>query len=211
MEDSKVIRYGGETYRVQGSCRYFMSDKQTAPERLLHRRIWIENNGAIPEGYVIHHIDGDRLNNNLENLACVPRGKHLAKHMQAYYAVEENKEANRQQLYDVRELASEWHGSAEGKEWHSDNSKAMWKNKTPGTSTCQTCGKVFETWFPTRAKFCSNACEQKGSYSKHKTEPKVCPCCGKEFLAYRYKPVTYCSKKCSNSAIARGFRIQSDT
>ena len=29
------------------------------------------HNGEIPEGYHVHHIDGDRYNNNIENLECL--------------------------------------------------------------------------------------------------------------------------------------------
>jgi hypothetical protein len=36
-----------------------------------HRIIWIMHNGEIPQGMVIDHIDGDKTNNNIENLRCV--------------------------------------------------------------------------------------------------------------------------------------------
>lgn len=37
-----------------------------------HRYVWEKANGQIPEGWEIDHIDGDRLNNNLDNLRAVP-------------------------------------------------------------------------------------------------------------------------------------------
>lgn len=36
-----------------------------------HRVVWEMHNGQIPEGLMIDHIDGDRSNNNLENLRLV--------------------------------------------------------------------------------------------------------------------------------------------
>ena len=36
-----------------------------------HRVVWEMHNGQIPEGLMIDHIDGDRSNNNLENIRLV--------------------------------------------------------------------------------------------------------------------------------------------
>ena len=41
----------------------------------LHRKIWIEAKGEIPEGMEIDHIDGDKLNNDLSNLRLVTKSQ----------------------------------------------------------------------------------------------------------------------------------------
>jgi len=41
-----------------------------------HRKIWEENFGSILKGYVIHHKDGDRQNNAIENLECLFKLNH---------------------------------------------------------------------------------------------------------------------------------------
>ena len=51
-----------------------------------YRKIWSDHNGPIPKDengltYEIHHIDGDRTNNHIDNLACLS----IAEHYQAHY------------------------------------------------------------------------------------------------------------------------------
>ena len=46
----------------------------------LHRYIWQKANGIIPPRMVIHHIDGDTMNNDLENLMCVSTKDHTRIH-----------------------------------------------------------------------------------------------------------------------------------
>lgn len=50
-------------------------------EKLLHRLIWEEHNGEIPKGYQIHHIDKNKLNNDLNNLQLVNSSEHTKLHM----------------------------------------------------------------------------------------------------------------------------------
>lgn len=40
---------------------------------LVHRIIWVLFNGDIPENMVIDHIDGNTLNNSIENLRCISK------------------------------------------------------------------------------------------------------------------------------------------
>ena len=52
-----------------------------------YRKIWIAANGNIPvdekgRSYEIHHIDGDRRNNNLENLICISIEDHYRIHLE---------------------------------------------------------------------------------------------------------------------------------
>jgi hypothetical protein len=48
--------------------------------KLAHHFVWESVNGAIPEGYEIHHIDGDKHNNDIENLKLLTRAEHQKIH-----------------------------------------------------------------------------------------------------------------------------------
>ena len=52
----------------RGYIRVYTNGKWLLKQRVL----WERNYGAIPEGYYICFLDGDRTNLSLENLACVP-------------------------------------------------------------------------------------------------------------------------------------------
>lgn len=45
-----------------------------------HRWVWEQHNGPIPEGFVIHHKDGNIFNNDITNLELLPDGKHRSHH-----------------------------------------------------------------------------------------------------------------------------------
>ena len=58
-----------------------ISEKEGNKNKSLHRVIFEEfYNIKIPKGYEIHHIDGNSLNNDIRNLQCVTKEKHLSFH-----------------------------------------------------------------------------------------------------------------------------------
>ena len=46
-----------------------------------YRKIWESHYGNIPEGYEIHHIDGNHSNNDIENLQCITIEEHFKIHL----------------------------------------------------------------------------------------------------------------------------------
>ena len=45
-----------------------------------HRYIWEQSNGKIPSGCIIHHLNGIKTDNRIENLCMVTRANHSANH-----------------------------------------------------------------------------------------------------------------------------------
>src|SRR5258706_1560112 len=59
---------------------YYRALGDRAGSETLHRAVWRAAFGAIPKGCHVHHVDGDPLNNALENLALVPASSHARDH-----------------------------------------------------------------------------------------------------------------------------------
>lgn len=52
----------------------------TALRQLVHRLVSCEHDGKIPKGWHVHHCDGNKLNNNIDNLVQIPEVLHVAIH-----------------------------------------------------------------------------------------------------------------------------------
>lgn len=190
MTHEKII-YRGQTYSVVGTCKYYACRTSREGTRLLHRHIWIDNNGPIPLGHSVHHIDHDRYNNDPSNLAVVPTKKHAEEHLRERIAKGEMPPPSD----DALKKAALWHASPEGIEWHKAHAKKMWEAATKSERTCQCCGKAYES-YQSDSRFCSNPCMQRASYRNQFTQKKVCEYCGTEFLASKYRNVRHCSRVC---------------
>lgn len=58
----------------------------------VHQYIWMVANGCdIPEGYDIHHKDGNRQNNSIYNLELIEKHKHRSGHRKDFKHSEETK------------------------------------------------------------------------------------------------------------------------
>jgi len=59
-------------------------DAKAKRHRMEHVMVWEASNGPIPEGFDIHHKDGNKLNNDLSNLECISKLDHKREHSGCY-------------------------------------------------------------------------------------------------------------------------------
>lgn len=163
----------------------------------MHRYVWYCYNGEIPENCHIHHKDNDKANNSIDNLECVSAYEHLSTHTKE--RINSGKFDTKVNLDKAREVAKIWHGSEEGRKWHSEHSKEIWENMPMTTKICECCGKEFDINInsASRTRFCSNKCKSKWRRDSGLDDIiKICPICGKEFKTNKYSKTKTCSREC---------------
>jgi hypothetical protein len=161
----------------------------------LHRQVWKDHFGPIPEGHQVHHKDEDPLNNDPGNLECLTDAEHKRRHAElgtfSYEAVRAN-------LDRIRPLASAWHGSDEGREWHKELGRKSWEGRETVEKVCGYCGETYATKHTGVSRYCSRRCGQAARPRKPPDGPeKVCPECGGKFrVKEKRREATCCSRAC---------------
>lgn len=172
------IVYKGRNYVMNKYGHYVTSvtKNHVVTRHYIHRDIWEDNFGPIPEGYHVHHKDGDRLNNVIENLECVSIKEHSERHPGF----------------------AEWTRRDDVRKSHSKMMRRILDETPIRTQTCEICGKEF-TYRQANgvpAKVCSNQCRGKKNRMTY-TKTFVCAYCGKEFTRFIGHKRTFCSISCA--------------
>lgn len=71
-------------------------------EKREHRVVYEAAYGPIPEGHIVHHKNGDKLDNRLENLECMSRTEHNHEHM-GYSSSEIRRETKRRSALKIKQ------------------------------------------------------------------------------------------------------------
>ncbi len=67
--------------RINSTGYYMIStQKEGNFEKYLHRLIYEEHYGEIPKGYFVHHKNGNKLDNRIENLEAISHAEHTRLH-----------------------------------------------------------------------------------------------------------------------------------
>lgn len=190
MEKPKYITYNGLRFCRDDKTGYYLN---STIRKRLHRYVWECEVGTIPKGCQIHHIDGNKANNDLSNLAIMTTTGHQRLHGQEQARKEKAREAVKKAVL----FAPAWHRSEEGKQWHSAHMQGFKQPRT--VKTCEFCGEKYEG--TKNQLFCSNKCKAAWRRRSGADDiPRTCPQCGKVFMTNKYDTIKYCSRTCSDKA-----------
>ena len=156
-----VVTFQGRKYKLSGG--YYKALAWGRGPSALHRAKWEHYRGPIPEGFDVHHKDGDGTNNKLSNLEVISRGKHRSQHMLERHAQGLMRPPGREALVK----AAQWHASPEGLAWHSKNGRRAWDKRVWHKLECQECGRLFRSPYPNTAKFCHLNCKMAAFRRRH--------------------------------------------
>jgi hypothetical protein len=76
-----IQEFLGVRYYRHGRTGFFPRRKNCpVPREMISRAVWRDAYGNIPHGWVVHHKDRDRTNNQLENLIAMAPLDHADEH-----------------------------------------------------------------------------------------------------------------------------------
>lgn len=202
---SKYQEFAGIKFREEWPGGYYIHNF-TGYNIRMHRFVWEYYNGDIPEGYDVHHIDGNRSNNDISNLQLLKSEDHKKLHGETLS--DEEREWRRQNLNNkARPKAIEWHKSREGSEWHKEHIRKQHEDGVfKKQLVCTQCGKTYIgiAHSNTGNHFCSNVCKSRyRRASRVDVIERECEVCGKKFFTSKYRPSSCCSSKCRSTLAYR--------
>lgn len=183
--DDKHQRFNGENFHIY-------HDGHMRNTRGLHQRIWNYFYGEVPNGYQIHHVDGNKLNNDISNLQIMTISEHQHHH---------NPKGTVNQILTT--LVCEWCGKKYQGYFNGKNRfcSQLCRSRYRQTHeriqrTCPQCGKIFDTPKAQPAQYCSHTCAMDAK-RKYSPEKRTCPVCGKEFVVTLRHTQKFCSRECA--------------
>jgi len=191
-----------EKFKFFNELKFTRDDKtgyylNSTIRKRMHRYVWEFYNGEIPKGMHIHHIDHDKSNNDIRNLQMIDASTHTRMH--ANMNVEKNYKKMVENLNNIRDKASEWHKSEQGRDWHKEHySKSLAKvHEVIRELSCNYCGKKYKTKGLGTSKFCSNNCKSKNRRSLGLDNvERTCITCGIKFTTNKYSKTKRCRRSC---------------
>lgn len=187
--------------------RKFYLDKKTGywistdyPRIRAHVWVWSCERFQVPKGMHVHHLDENKSNNSIENLALIAADDHARLHM-----TEEKREWSRHWVAVIRPMTKEWHSSEEGRKWHRQHAiRYNFGNGPEFDYHCQQCNKPYKSKLKAkgRTRFCSNACKSSCRRDSGVDDIEMkCENCDITFKRNKYAKSRFCSKSCGCSRI----------
>lgn len=163
-----------------------------------HRIIWEQEKGPIPDGFDIHHKDGNKLNNLIENLECLSKSDHMSLHSR------EMRERRSKCMKENSDKVHIWLKTEKGRKFLSEKLKKQWALMPLKTFTCEHCKREFQTKHNRHVKFCGDNCVMASrNASGVDNEERICVICSKTFTINRYQKTKTCSFECRNQLISK--------
>ncbi len=200
--DDKHQRFDGETYTKISSGHYRM----LIP---IHRAVWTYYYGNLPDKHLIHHVDLNPGNNDVENLAEMSVGAHTTLHKKILTQTTHSQN-NNGVTKTCPHCGKTFQAASNTAKFCSQECAAneYWKTRQGKlinvSLTCKQCGKEYPALEGGHGQFCTEKCRRRYQYEQSR-EQRICIVCGKTFETYKYSKQTVCSHQCAGkrSAICR--------
>lgn len=181
----------------------------------LHRAVYVAANGPVPRGFHVHHVDGDKANNDPANLALMSQADHVRHHATGRLHGHGQRAMASATMADLwaKQVAAvvacamcgcEFESRAMNKPRQFCGSKCLEAFRIvpfdPVTASCARCGAAFTATRSTQ-KFCSRSCNARVNGNKVKnanrpTRAVECASCGTTFTTKRAN-ATFCGRACA--------------
>lgn len=157
-------------WNVRPDGRHFTYYWEDNEKRYIYRSRWKweQEHGEIPDGYEVHHANGDPSDDRLENLECIPAGAHH----QMHGAERVEGRLQRREVKECAECGKEF--LAQGRKGRPEKYCSMEcyhdaMAETPRHAECAHCGEEFTATpsdrYNSTLKYCSRGCFQEAQRS----------------------------------------------
>jgi hypothetical protein len=142
---------------------YYVSNKSRAASgasvrgQKLHRVVWAAAHGPIADKHEVHHKNGDKSDNRLENLECLPQFDHRHHHK----STPEHRAQAREAMRLARVALAEWEARNPDHRKTAGYQRRARERLPKVAKICAQCGGNYEChqYEQRRSKFCSRKCK----------------------------------------------------
>jgi HNH endonuclease len=167
----RCVEWGGRTWHLRKHGYYETNLR-------LHREVWIAAHGPIPDGYHVHHKNGDRTDNRPQDLELITHSEHSSLHAPEILARHRAKAFANSQAARLRSI------------------EELKKRRLK----CIICGSTYRSGSRNPTRYCSSACVEKARSGAFAGDRHRCEHCGKVYQATK-RVQRYCSRRGNDAAI----------
>lgn len=154
----KRKKYKGRSYFIypeKGKYYYYNG------QEFLHRQVWKDNFGIIPQGFYVHHKNGNKVDNRISNLELMDKVKHGQMHFTNRIPITKKCDICKKE-FDCKTFR-------QSNRFCSNNCKSQWRRDNRldfVKGLCTRCKKEFSFNKYELGKYCSHDCSGKARVGK---------------------------------------------